>query len=139
MIEYYYLFFLLIPSLGYYKYKKYINTFFKTIWVMYCCPPTSHFIHKIDNNIYQLNFKINNKQYSTRLKINNGPDHIEKISHDDKDITHIIEPYYNFSNITIVSPITPNMLGYSEIHIDYFNGDTHLYQSDDNILNLLDI
>ena len=135
MIEYYYLLFLILPLTGYIRYRKYIDTAIKTLCVMYVCKPTSPFVKKIDNNTYQLTFRINSKSYSFMMKLNNGPNRIEKITNGDTNITKEVEPYFNFNDLHIYSSITPGMLGYNNISIEYFNGDDKLFNCKDNILD----
>tara|TARA_B100000900_G_C19993509_1_gene478754 strand:+ start:122 stop:343 length:222 start_codon:yes stop_codon:yes gene_type:complete len=69
------------------------------------------------------------------MKLNNGPNRIEKITNGDTNITKEVEPYFNFNDLHIYSSITPGMLGYNNISIEYFNGDDKLFNCKDNILD----
>ena len=134
MSDYYYLFFVILPMYGYVRYKKYINTAIKTLCVMYICKPTSSFVKKIFNNTYKLDFKINNKLYAFLIKLNNGPNNIEKITNGDNNITSHVEPYFNFYNVDIITKLTPEILGYKNIRIEYFNGDDKIFEKHENVL-----
>ena len=134
MIEYYYLLILILPLCGCIKYKKYIQTAVKTLFVMYWCKPTSSFVKKIENNMYKIDFKINNRKYSFLMKLNNGPNDIEKITNGDIDITNTIEPYFNFKDANVITKLTPDILGYKCIQIELFDGDNKIFTKDDNIL-----
>ena len=132
--NYYYLLLLLIPGGVYCKYKKYINTCLKATFVYFCKPGTSSYVKKIDNNLYNIKFKINNKFYSFHFKINNGPTSIESIKEKDKDVTKQVEPYFNFYNANILSVITPEMLGYKQLTIEYGDGDEKHIIGENNML-----
>ena len=134
MNPYYLLFFLILPLGCYMKYMKYINTACKTIGVMCCCSPTSRCVTKINKDIYEISFKINNKYFKFRMKLQNGPTSIEKIVCDGKDNTKEIEPYFNFCNSELLQTITPSMLGYQKIGIEYFDGDEKCLEDNDNVL-----
>ena len=135
MIEYYYLLILILPLFGCLKYKKYVQTAIKTLFVMYWCKPTSSFVKKIDNNIYKVDFKINNKRYSFLMKLNNGPNHIEKITDGESDITKTVEPYFNFKDADIITNLTPHTLGYNSICVESFAAGNQTFEDDDNILH----
>jgi len=130
----YYLFLLLIPAAGYWQYKKYINTCIKAIFAYFCKSGTSSYVNKIDNNIYNIKFKINDKLYSFHFKINNGPTSIDSIKTTNKDVTKQVEPYFNFYNAHILSIITPEMLGYKQLTIEYGDGDEKHIIGQDNML-----
>ncbi len=134
MSPYYYLFLLILPLGCYMKYMKYINTACKTIGVMCCCSATSTCATKIDKDIYEISFKINNKPFKFRMNVQNGPTSIEKIVCDGKDSTKDIEPYFNFYNSDILDNLTPSMLGYQQIGIEYFDGEEKYIEDNENVL-----
>ena len=84
----------------------------------------NHFYTNVTNagkNMYDIKFVINSKSYKFRIKTKRGPSKLLYAEEGDKDVTHILEPYANASDVTFV-PLTLDDLGLVYVEAELSDG-----------------
>ena len=71
--------------------------------------------------MYDIKFVINSKSYKFRIKTKRGPSKLLYAEEGDKDVTHILEPYANASEVTFV-PLTLDDLGLVYVEAELSDG-----------------
>ena len=115
-----------IPIIGYviYKYRALMSPAICKTCTKTCChmckEKCSHNCKLIPLNdtTYELSFRIGFTSYKHRFNLNNDPNELSIFTNDeDKDVTTLIEPYFNYNNLRPVT-ITPIELGYKQVIVE---------------------
>ena len=94
-----------------------------------------HFYTNITNvgkNMYDIKFVINSKSYKFRIKTKRGPSKLLYAEEGGKDVTHILEPYVNASDIKFVQ-LTLDDLNLVYVEAELSNGSNKTISNKDII------
>ena len=89
-------------------------------------------IHKIDKNNYVLTYTIDGKLYKMIIKKKSGPSNILLIlDENNKEISHLIDPYIGPENNFHNSEITPSFFNKKEIVFEITDGEPIVFKEKD--------
>lgn len=94
-------------------------------------------VRKLENGVYEITYVIQGRRYKMLVKPVGGPSPIFlAVNENDDDVTNQLLPYIGVQNDFHKSDITPRCLGYKELTLEMFNGESKFFKEKDS-LNLL--